>query len=59
MHKPIERTGPRCTKCSRPMTWHSVQEVHTREGELLMHVYECESCNRLAAFADPATAANK
>jgi hypothetical protein len=41
------------------MTWHSVQEVHTREGELLMHVYECESCNRLAAFADPATAANK
>ena len=57
MHKPIDRTTPHCAKCSQPMTWHSDQEVHTREGELLMRVFACESCDRLAAFADPAITA--
>ena len=57
MHKPVERTGPRCAKCSQPMAWHSVQEAHTSEGQLLMQVYECQSCNRLAAFSNSTTAA--
>ena len=57
MHKPVERTDPHYAKCSQLMTWHSVQEVQTREGRLLLQVYACERCNRLAAFSNPTTTA--
>ena len=56
MHKPLDHTSPRCTKCSQPMAWHSDQPVSTREGNLMVRVYECESCDRLAAFSDQTTA---
>jgi hypothetical protein len=32
------------------MTFHSVQDVRTRDGQEIMQVYECENCNRLTAF---------
>jgi RNase P subunit RPR2 len=40
---------PSCSKCEQPMVWHSDQEVHTREGDLLMQVFKCEACDRLKA----------
>jgi len=42
--------GPSCKKCKKPMTFHSVQDVRTRDGQEIMQVYECENCNRLTAF---------
>jgi hypothetical protein len=50
MQKNIQPIGPPCEKCKQPMTFHSVQDVPTRDGHGIMQVYECETCNRLAAF---------
>ena len=56
MHESIQPIGPPCEKCEQPMIFHSVQDVDTRHGQQRMQVFECEHCDRLAAFADLVTA---
>ncbi len=48
-----ERTGggPICQKCNQPMVWHSDQAVLERGQQQIMHVFACESCERLQAEA--------
>ena len=39
--------GPECSKCEQPMLWQSVQLVGARP----MNVFQCETCDKLAAVA--------
>ena len=41
---------PNCSKCEQATAWHSDQQVHTRDGDALMQVFNCEACGRLKAL---------
>jgi hypothetical protein len=49
MHDNLRRNGPPCRKCRQPTIFHSVQIVHSREGEEAMQVFFCERCDLLSA----------
>jgi RNase P subunit RPR2 len=40
---------PLCSKCIRPMDWHSVETVQAYYGPKSIQVFECESCGRLTS----------
>ena len=39
--------GPVCSRCDKPMAWHSTQTVGPQE----VNVFECKDCAKLAALA--------
>jgi hypothetical protein len=38
---------PECSKCRKPMVWHSEQSV----GPLEVNVFECKVCKKLSAVS--------
>ena len=38
-------SDPECPKCQKVMSWHSVQELGTKQ----LNVFRCESCDTFAA----------
>jgi RNase P subunit RPR2 len=58
MNEHGQRFRPFCSKCERPMVWHSTQTVSARQSsEETMEIFKCETCGRLAALPSVGSAA--
>ena len=45
--EPAKLPNPACSKCKKPMVWHSEQSVGPQE----VNVFACKPCKKLAAVA--------
>jgi arsenate reductase-like glutaredoxin family protein len=45
-------SGPDCSKCKKPMAWHSEQSVGTHD----VNVFQCKPCKKLTAVSVGAAA---
>jgi RNase P subunit RPR2 len=58
MNEHGQRFRPFCSKCERPMVWHSTQTVSARQSsEETMEIFKCETCGRFAALPSVGSAA--
>lgn len=45
--EPTQNHSMACSKCDKPMAWHSMQTIGPQE----VNVFECKACKKLSAVA--------